>query len=198
LSDHQPRENIPEKYRLLSTAEKWKWHASLYAFRRIVLNVSRDDTTSPCDPDGKWFNEQMITEAEYELRRKGRTRSRAYREGTQHASDAAGGRAIKEEWCRTHGYRSFADYAASLSLDYDDDMRYAQACTNIATSIAVAAAIKNRDEFREKHAEINDRFDAAKTLGVKVREYTPAELRAARVQLGIEQPEAADTSEAEA
>src|SRR6185312_5035486 len=50
-----------KSYGQLTDAEKWQWHADVYAFRRIVLEA--DEQTSPCDPDGEWFNEELIRAA---------------------------------------------------------------------------------------------------------------------------------------
>ena len=57
-------------YRSLSDGEKWDWHGDLYGWRRVYLSVLRDVRTSPCDPDGKWFDPQRadIAEAHYRVR----------------------------------------------------------------------------------------------------------------------------------
>lgn len=51
-------------------AEKWIWHSEQYAARRVLLHASRAERWSPCDPEGKWFDENLIAEAEDRLRRR--------------------------------------------------------------------------------------------------------------------------------
>lgn len=55
-------------YASLTVAERWVWHARIYAFRRIVLRVPHAEHTSPVDPQGIWFDEPMIAEAMRRLR----------------------------------------------------------------------------------------------------------------------------------
>ena len=57
-------------YALLSVAERWSWHADVYAFRRVVLGISEHDHTSPPDPNGEWFDEKLIAEAQRRLHAK--------------------------------------------------------------------------------------------------------------------------------
>lgn len=197
MSDYHPKDANSDNYQRMSTAEKWKWHAKVYAIRRVILGVGRDEVTSPVDSDGKWFNEQLALDAERELRQTGKNRSRSYREGKQYDADEAGGRAVKEQWCRNHGYRDFREYMRSQGLDYDSDEHYALACLNIAQSIAKSAVMKNLKEFREQKGEINDRFEVAAALGARAREYTPAEMRAGRIALGIEPVDAVQKLEIE-
>lgn len=40
-------------YAGMTYGEKQEFHTNVYAFRRIVLGA--DDTTSPCDLEGKWY-----------------------------------------------------------------------------------------------------------------------------------------------
>ena len=53
-------------------ADQWAWHAQLYAFRRVHLSVPVDDHTSPADPTGEWFNEELIRAAAEKLQAKRR------------------------------------------------------------------------------------------------------------------------------
>ena len=50
-------------YAALTTAERWDWHAEVYAFRRICLHAPHSEHTSPCDPDGKFFDEERTAAA---------------------------------------------------------------------------------------------------------------------------------------
>jgi hypothetical protein len=54
----------------LTVAEKWDWHADTYGFRRAFLDVESHITTSPCDPEGKWFDPARANAAEAHYRKK--------------------------------------------------------------------------------------------------------------------------------
>jgi len=56
------------KYSDMSIPQRWKWHAEVYALRRVLLGVLRDVHTSPPDPKGEWYNERDVAEAEAALR----------------------------------------------------------------------------------------------------------------------------------
>ena len=49
-------------------AEQWAWHAENYANRRVMLNA--DERTSPMDPDGRWYNADLVAAAEAKMRGK--------------------------------------------------------------------------------------------------------------------------------
>lgn len=53
---------------LKGDSEKWVWHSEQYAARRILLGTSIHETSCPCDPDGKWFDQNLVAEAEERLR----------------------------------------------------------------------------------------------------------------------------------
>jgi hypothetical protein len=53
-------------------ADKWAWHAEVYAHRRVHLGVPLDEKTSPADPAGEWFNEELIRAAAEKLQAKRR------------------------------------------------------------------------------------------------------------------------------
>ena len=55
-------------------ADQWNWHAQLYAFRRVHLGVPTDERTSPADPTGDWFNEELVRDAAERLQAKRRRR----------------------------------------------------------------------------------------------------------------------------
>lgn len=62
-------------YASLTTAERWQWHAHTYAWRRVFLGVADSLHTSPCDPNGEWFDAEMVERETERLRRKWRHRS---------------------------------------------------------------------------------------------------------------------------
>lgn len=71
----------PSGYAALSDINRARWHAKVYAFRRVVQGVSNDEHTSPCDPQGKWYDPILIAQAEAALKmRKVRSRSQRDRE----------------------------------------------------------------------------------------------------------------------
>jgi hypothetical protein len=57
-------------YARMPTPLRWQWHAQVYAFRRVVLGIAADVHTSPCDPEGAWYDEPMVIAAERSLRTK--------------------------------------------------------------------------------------------------------------------------------
>jgi hypothetical protein len=54
----------------LSVPEKWQWHADTYGFRRAFLDVEQHVKTSPCDPEGNWFDPARADIAEAHYRKK--------------------------------------------------------------------------------------------------------------------------------
>jgi hypothetical protein len=56
------------KYGDMSIPQRWQWHAEVYALRRVLLGVTPDVHTSPCDPKGVWYNERDVAETEAALR----------------------------------------------------------------------------------------------------------------------------------
>lgn len=69
----------PAGYAALSEANKARWHARVYAFRRVVQGVSDDEHTTPCDPMGRYYDPVLIAQAEQALRLR-KTRSRSQRD----------------------------------------------------------------------------------------------------------------------
>lgn len=97
----------------LTEAEKWDWHADVYGWRAAALG--RDETTSPCDPDGRWYDPQRagIATAHHRGRRAARPRA-------TDADDAAGGRQIIDAWLRGKGHADAHAYAAATGGDWSD------------------------------------------------------------------------------
>lgn len=95
-------------YSKLSEAEKWDWHAEVYAFRRVHLEVPDDVRTSPCDQDGVWFDEPRVEAATRRLRFE-RSHAREQRERVRSEALIREGRAICNKWARSMGYKDFAE-----------------------------------------------------------------------------------------
>ena len=102
----------------------WEWHAGVYAFRRVVLGVSPDEHTSPPDPEGKWFDESLVAEAERRLRNR-----RAAKFANQRGDDDVWyARDIENNWARDRGYRDFEHYKQVERIDH------VEACCRVAKS----------------------------------------------------------------
>jgi hypothetical protein len=173
---------LSKSYATLTIPEKWNWHAEVYAFRRVVLNVDRDERTSPCDTDGKWFNQTLVDEAERRLREKHKSHAAARRK----AEGAREGRAFMENWAQTRGYESFEHYRDSERIDY------VEACVRVIRSLPGPNIMP-----RAAGGKVSDPHAVAAALGVKAREYTKEELRAGRIALGLEKPDEQPPAEPE-
>lgn len=152
----------------MNTAELWQWHAEVYAFRRVVLGVSRDVETSPCDESGVWFNAERVDDAERRLLAKREPPQRRQ----QDEQKIREGRAAANAWAQARGYADIEEYVIAERIDWSE------ACVRVAQSILAGASMPN-----EPHAK----FDAA-ALDVKAREFnpTPEQMKAARQELGID------------
>lgn len=89
-----------QSYSLLTTDQKWDWHSRVYAFERVVLGKDDSEHVSACDPDGEWFNEELVKIAEARLRA-----SREHKSTTFRLTD----REIRTrlQWARDHGYQTW-------------------------------------------------------------------------------------------
>jgi hypothetical protein len=56
---------MAKPYSTMTEAERWAWHSEVYAFRRVILGASATERTSPPDPDGRWFDENLVQAAIY-------------------------------------------------------------------------------------------------------------------------------------
>lgn len=173
----------------MSVPEKWKWHAEVYAFRRVFLGVPATLSTSPCDPDGKWFDPHAVDAAEQRLREKHRAETVMYERQRERDEIAKGwrndqrtSRQIVDEWAQARGFTDFRGYVAHGGIDYAD------ALVQVALSALAAGRMPG---------EPNAKFDphaVAEALEVKAREYNPTaeQLAAGREQLirnGLMEPE---------
>lgn len=190
----------------MSEAEKWDWHAEVYAFRRIVLGIADDTRSSPCDPDGVWFDEPRVTMAAAKLRRKLQGGAERRRQ-TEDRTDAPEGRAAVNAWLRRAGFADLESWVAATGRHWTD--AYVMCVGEI---IARAPNLPDRD----RNARGREVRVAAKEMGVTAteipphhlldeddprvlgrlhqmgmlnrrnREYTPEEMAAARRELGLE------------
>lgn len=162
----------------MSHGEKMAWHTEVYAFRRVRLGISRDERTSPPDPEGKWFNEPMVNEAERAMRQ--RSEARTERNDAAVAAEAS---AVLNQWAQQHGHADFDAYKRADGLEHTD------ACRRVIASMATAATLKNHEAFSDPPDA--DPKALLQALGVTAHErtYTPEEMRQARIQLGLEPPD---------
>lgn len=148
-------------YSQLSEAEKWDWHADVYAFRRVQLEVSDDERKSPCDPDGVWFDEPRVEAKTKALRARLECAARSRRA----AADAGlirEGRDICNRWARSLG---FVDFAAAERAGHGFS--------------SVLGAIGEDRRAAKGFASIGA------ALGVRAREFTSDQLAAGRAELGL-------------
>jgi hypothetical protein len=165
------------KYSKLSVPDRWKWHADVYAFRRVFLGVSRDERTSPCDTDGKWFHEQMVDDAERKLRINLTANIQARKEA-QTKANAIRARELLTKWVKQQGYDDIDTYCFVERVDYTE------MCVRYVRSLPGPRAVWDLPS-----GKVKDPHELARSLGVKAREYTKEELRAGRIALGLEQPD---------
>jgi hypothetical protein len=156
-------------YEKLSVPERWEWHAAVYAFRRVALDADREERTSPCDPNGDWFDDRLVDEAERRLRAKRAAKSR------RSAGDGAAWEAldIENNWARDRGYNDFEHYKTSERIDH------VTACTRLIMSLPGPKTIP-RESQPTGYGVMQKR---------KFREYDADELRAGSVALGLERPD---------
>jgi len=103
LMDPRPRSR---SYSTLSIAEKWEWHADVYAFRRVFLGIY--DTTSPPDPTGVWYNADLADVFE-KRKREGKGNPATDRD--------------REEWARSLGWASWLERQDAIERN---EARYAE------------------------------------------------------------------------
>jgi len=93
----------------LSVTQRWQWHADVYAFRHVMLDVRADVHVSPADPKGEWYGPGMVECCVAYYRRK-------YIEPKQRAEQAKGDIALREgrdlvtKWAQSQGFVSVDDY----------------------------------------------------------------------------------------
>jgi hypothetical protein len=140
--DPRPASRI---YSSLSIVEKWEWHADVYAFRRVYLGIY--DTKSPPDPNGIWYNVDLVDAAE---RRK--------REGQgKHPPSSDNDR---EAWARSLGWASWLERQDAIARNEE---RYAK---GLAWQRENAAALRAGAMARPA--------TTAEALGVRSTEEPPA------------------------
>lgn len=88
--------NGKKHYTDLNEAEKWDWHSSAYAFHHVYHAAPLAVGSSPCDPDGEWFNKQYVELKVLALRRK-RPDAKPFEFTDEELEDRA-------EWARLKGY----------------------------------------------------------------------------------------------
>ena len=134
---------MSKPYASLTVPEQWEWHARVYAFRRVVLDVDPDMRTSPVDPEGKWFDAALVDEAERRLRNK-RAARYARRDGDAAVWEA---RDIEDNWARDRGYRDFEHYKQVERIDH------VEACCRVAQSfIAGIKLMPTEADYRNQTA----------------------------------------------
>jgi len=91
-------------------ADQWAWHAQLYAFRRVHLGVPSDDHTSPADPTGEWFNEELIRAAAEKLQAKRRQKRELIDDGFFTENELTD----RAEFAQIKGYPNWASFLEAV------------------------------------------------------------------------------------
>lgn len=178
-------------YSSLSESQKWLWHTDVYAFRRIVLGVSRDERTSPFDPDGAWFDELMVDNAEsaYRVQLNAGIQRRQKIRDKQATRE---GRSLINEWARQQGCATIEQYAERERIPLiGEDSAYTRAANAI---VAAAQAKKQRSLGMGYRQNSLEETRAALGLAPKKFNPTPEQMAEGRRQIGLEgdQPQAAE------
>lgn len=153
----------------MTTAERWIFHADVYAFRRVYQDVPEAERTSPCDPTGEWFDEQLVRAATLRKREK-RDGPRLARERVRDRNSIEG-LDICSRWAQERG---FPDFAAAEHAGHTH-----------------ADVIRSFTGPREMPGDARGRWrGTAADLGVTAVEktWTPEEMAAGRRELGLETP----------
>jgi hypothetical protein len=126
---------IPRWSECKTDDDRWRWQARTYAHRIERGAATIHDKTSPCDPNGDWYDRGLIEAALRELA--------ASRPLPPRRDDLAlEGRAICNDWARQRGYADF-DTAFAAGRTYSE----------VIASIFAAAGdkLKSRRQAPVKH-----------------------------------------------
>lgn len=121
LAEAGDRARGKKPYAQMDEIERRRWHAGVYAFRKLILGI--DEQTSPCDPEGRMWDADLVAEAEVALaKRKGlhldwNAAERRSRE------DQLAGREIVNRWARDRGHADLDAYCAATGRDWIDVYR---------------------------------------------------------------------------
>jgi hypothetical protein len=100
----------------LTERQQWEWHADVYAFRRVLLEVSPDVRVSPADPEGRFFDPVIIAPAEAWYRHK-YIEPKLRRRQAKSDNLQREGRDILTKWVQSHGYISIDAYCDQHGSD---------------------------------------------------------------------------------
>lgn len=164
-----PQDRPRRSYSELSEAQRWDWHARIYAHRRLFLEAPNEERTSPVDPKGEWFDEPRVDLETRRLIAK-RDDAKRRRAAARDAEMIAGGRDICNRWARRNG---FVDFPAAERAGYRH--------SDVTKAIFAAKAPPPVKGFGT----------LAGAMGVKAREFTPADMARGRAALGLQRDEAA-------
>lgn len=145
-----------------------------------MLEVPASERTSPCDPEGVWFDELLVAQAEHRCRAR---RNQAHERQRRAKADEMQreGRAVANEWARARGHADFDAYMLAERIDHSE------ACRRVALSILAGRRMPGGA------ASAFNPSDAARALGVTAREFNPSaeQMAAGRRALGLEPTPAA-------
>jgi hypothetical protein len=103
----------------LSERQQWQFHADVYAFRHIVLDMPAHVRVSPVDPEGKFYNDDLVLEA-VEYYHEKFVRTKVQRRKSRDDDLQREGRDIVNRWARGRGYVDLDDMADRLDKPWVD------------------------------------------------------------------------------
>jgi hypothetical protein len=146
-------------YAELDLGEKFQWHASVYAFRLVVLDQPLIAGTSPADPTGEWYDQILVEHELGKLRQKHLKRPRT----VLGEDDRRQGVAMLNTFAATKGF-------VSWDAAYDAGVTYADAIRWVMAGRSPIGSGRNWDHYRPSADEL---ARAREALGLTATEQTP-------------------------
>ena len=196
-------------YASMTESEKQAFHTEVYAFRKIHLGIQEE--TSPCDPNGEWFNSgavERLTRAKYTKREQVKRDRRT----TKDAELQREGRAIVNKWAQDKGFLDLDDYCRAHKTPDGKALPWVDVYTAIMQEICANTPHESGILFPPRigswrsfaHAlggptQDDDPQKAAirarsirEAAGIPDFNPSPEEMAASRKRLGIREPEDTD------
>ena len=128
-------------------ADKWAWHAEVYAHRRVFLNAPIDEQTSPADPTGEWFSEVLVRAAAEKMQAKRRQKRELIDDGFFTENELAD----RAEFARTKGYPNWASFLEAVhdgTEHISHFVNWAEGRRSVTTPIVAGTFTKAGDALR--------------------------------------------------
>ncbi len=182
---------MSKSYALMTEGERWNWHSEVYAFRRVVLGASPDEKTSPPDPEGVYFNEDLVRAAARRLVDK-RNKGRRAWQRARHDDLQREGRGTVDAWARSQGFADLDHYAQAKGIaDITDAYRVYLASPEFARFVdrEKARRIGVPEEAEPDYAAVQEILGIAAKEERQAKAFNPTkeQLSQARTELGMEE-----------